>query len=60
MKKRMIYQVYVGQPSALYDRCVSTVAAYCKKYHIDDVVQREPILKIQPDMIRTGRSEVLD
>ena len=56
MKKRMIYQVYVGQPSALYDRCVSTVAAYCKKYQIDHVVQREPILKIQPDMIRTGRS----
>ena len=52
----MIYQVYVGRPSALYDHCVSTVADYCRRHGITHIVQREPILKICPDMARSGRS----
>lgn len=55
--KRLIYQVYLGNPSVLYDTCVSSVAEYCKKYNIEHIVQREPILKIRPDLSRTGRSK---
>ena len=56
MTKRMIYQVYVGKPSVLYDACVQSVAVYCAKHGIDHVIQREPILKICPNMNRTERS----
>lgn len=56
MTSRMIYQVYVGKPSALYDTCVQSVAVYCAKHNIDHVIQRKPILKICPDMNRTQRS----
>ena len=54
--RRMIYQVYVGQPSALYDVCVTSMASYCAKHSIEHVVQREPVLRICPDMSRTERS----
>ena len=56
MSRRMIYQVYVGQTSALYDRCIASVAAYCNRYDITHIIQREPILRICPDMTRTLRS----
>jgi alpha-N-acetylglucosamine transferase len=56
MSRRMIYQVYVGQSSALYDRCVASVASYCDRHHITHIVQREPVLRIRPDMTRTLRS----
>ena len=56
MSRRMIYQVYVGQTSALYDRCVASVEAYCDRYSITHIIQREPILRIRPDMTRTARS----
>jgi hypothetical protein len=52
----MIYQVSVGKPSKLYEACITSVAEYCKKYDIDHFVQTEPILKISPDLSRTGRS----
>lgn len=55
--KRVIYQVYVGKRSALYDHCVSSVAAYCEKYKIEHVVQRKPILRIKPDIFATNRSK---
>ena len=55
--KRLIYQVYVGQRSRLYDHCVDSVAQYCKEYDIDHVVQRTPILKIKPDVFSTNRSK---
>jgi hypothetical protein len=32
------------------------VKRYCQKYDIDYIVQKEPILKIQPDVKNTGRS----
>ena len=54
--KRMIYQVYVGKKSKLYDFCVASVTEYCKKHNIDHVVQRQPILRIKPDIFATNRS----
>lgn len=55
--KRLIYQVYVGKPSKLYDHCVKSVYDYCARYDIDHVVQREPRLKIRPDVFATNRSK---
>ena len=55
--KRMIYQVAVGKQSKLYEYCIQSVANYCNKYNMTHIVQREPILKIRPDMSRTGRSK---
>lgn len=55
--KRLIYQVYVGKPSKLYDHCIESVAEYCKQHEIDHVVQRAPILKIKPDVFMTNRSK---
>jgi hypothetical protein len=55
--KRLIYQVYVGRRSKLYDLCVESVAQYCKEHNIDHVVQRTPILKIKPDVFATNRSK---
>lgn len=52
----MIYQVYVGKKNRLYDHCVASVRDYCDKYEIDHIVQREPILKIKPDVFNTNRS----
>lgn len=54
--KRLIYQVYVGKRSKLYDHCVNSVAEYCKKYDITHEVQRTPILRIKPDVFVTNRS----
>jgi len=55
--RRMMYQVSVGKPSKLYETCIASVAHYCKKYSIDHIIQTEPILKISPDLSRTGRSK---
>ena len=55
--KRMVYQVAVGKQSTLYEHCIQSVANYCNKYSMTHIVQREPILKIRPDMTRTGRSK---
>ena len=55
--KRMIYQVAVGAQSNLYEHCIQSVANYCNKYNMKHIVQRQPILKIRPDMAVTGRSK---
>ena len=55
--KKLIYQVYLGNPSKLYDVCTKSVADYCKKYDIDHIVQRTPILRIAPDPFATNRSK---
>jgi len=55
--KRLIYQVYLGKPSKLYDACVKSAAEYCKKYNIDHVVQKTPILRIAPDVFASNRSK---
>jgi len=54
--KRLIYQVYVGKKSKLYDHCVASVKAYCEKYGIDHEVQKTPILMIKPDLFSTNRN----
>ena len=55
--KRLIYQVAVGKQSNLYQHCINSVKNYCNKYNIQHIVQTEPILKIKPDLERTGRSK---
>jgi hypothetical protein len=57
MKKRLIYQVYLGKKSNLYDFCTQSVKEYCEKYGIDYKIQTSPILRILPDMKRTGRNK---
>lgn len=54
--KQMIYQVAVGPKSKLYEHCIESVANYCKKYGIEHIVQRQPILRICPDIFATNRS----
>lgn len=54
--KRLIYQVYTGNKTKLYDHCTDSVKAYCKKYDIDHILQTTPILRIKPDVFATNRS----
>src|SRR5210317_738070 len=56
--KRLIYQVCLGgqAKSKLYEKCIESVADYCKKYAIDNKVQKEPILRIKPDPFTGNRS----
>lgn len=56
-KKKLIYQVYVGKKSALYDHCIQSVRAYAKRIGADWKVQTTPILMITPDPFTTGRSK---
>lgn len=53
----MIYQVYTGKPSKLYDWCTNSVRDYCKQYNIDHIIQKHPIMKIKPDIFVTNRSK---
>ena len=55
--KRLIYQVYLGKKSKLYDHCTQSVKEYCKRHGIDYEVQRTPILMIKPDVFATNRSK---
>ena len=55
--KKLIYQVYVGKQSNLYDHCTNSVAEYAARIDADIVVQRQPILKIKPDVFATNRSK---
>lgn len=54
--KRLIYQVYVGKKSKLYDHCTASVKAYAKQIGADYECQRTPILMIKPDVFNTNRS----
>lgn len=54
--KRLIYQVYIGKKSALYDHCTASVKEYCKRHNIDYVIQTTPILFIKPDPFLSNRS----
>lgn len=54
---RLIYQVYVGNPSKLYDWCTASVRAYCQRHGIDYKVQKHPILRIAPNPFTTNRSK---
>lgn len=55
--KRLIYQVCVGPPSRLYNHCIESVTEYCKANGIDQVVQKQPKLWINPDPFSSGRSK---
>jgi hypothetical protein len=57
MKRRMIYQVAVGKPSKLYEKCIQSVEYYCKLHNIEHIVQRDPILRIKPDPFNMNRSK---
>ena len=55
--KRLIYQVYTGKRSKLYDTCTDSVNDYCAEHGIDHIIQRTPKLKIKPDVFVTNRSK---
>tara|TARA_Y100001963_G_C6789627_1_gene454769 strand:+ start:4627 stop:5442 length:816 start_codon:yes stop_codon:yes gene_type:complete len=52
----LIYQVYVGKKSKLYDHCIASVSNYCEEYGIDHKIQKVPELRIKPDVFATNRS----
>ena len=54
--KRLIYQVYTGKRSKLYDYCTTSVATYAVDHDVDYVVQNNPIMKIKPDVFATNRN----
>lgn len=57
--KRMIYQVYVGDQSNLYDWCIESVGRYCHKYDLDHKIIYHPKLVVKPDIFnpRSNRSK---
>ena len=57
MTRKLIYQVYVGKRSKLYDHCTSSVKAYAESIGADYQLQRAPILMIKPDVFVTNRSK---
>ena len=65
MTKRLIYQVYTGKRSKLYDHCTASVKAYAKDINekespnnkVDYIIQTQPIMKIKPDVFATNRSK---
>ena len=54
--KRLIYQVYTGKRSNLYDFCVDSVMAYAEKHGINYIQQTVPQMRIKPDVFVTNRS----
>jgi hypothetical protein len=55
--KRLIYQVYTGKKSRLYDHCTHSVAEYAKRIGAEYIQQKQPILRIAPDVFTTNRSK---
>lgn len=55
--KKLIYQVYTGKKSKLYDHCTKSVAEYAERIGADYIQQRHPILCIKPDVFVTNRSK---
>ena len=55
--KRLIYQVYVGKRSRLYDWCAGTVKDYAERIGADYICQSQPLLRIKPDIFATNRSK---
>lgn len=54
--KKLIYQVYTGDRSKLYNHCTKSVRRYADRIGADYKVQRLPILNIKPDPFRTNRT----
>lgn len=55
--KKLIYQVYTGKGSELYDHCTQSVKEYADRIGAHYIIQREPILRIAPDIFTTNRSK---
>jgi len=63
--KRLIYQVYTGKKSKLYDHCTASVKAYAAdisskekpQNRVDYIVQTVPKMMIKPDVFATNRSK---
>lgn len=55
--KRLIYQVYVGKKSKLYNHCTESVKEYAARIGADYIRQKTPILLIRPDPFTTNRSK---
>ena len=55
--KKLIYQVYVGKKSNLYDHCTASVKSYASKIGADYIQQTSPKLMIKPDVFQTNRSK---
>jgi len=49
--------VYVGKRSRLYDHCTKSAEEYAEKIGADYICQRQPILRIKPDIFSTNRSK---
>jgi len=54
--KRLIYQVYIGKRSNLYDFCTESVRQYANDIGADYICQSRPILRITPDPFNTDRT----
>ena len=55
--KKLIYQVYTGNRSVLYDHCTKSVAEYAERIGAEYKIQKFPILRIKPDVFVTNRSK---
>ena len=55
MKKRLIYQVSVGDPPPFYETCTNSVKEYCERNGFEYYKQVEPIIKLRP--VNSHRSE---
>lgn len=55
--KQLIYQVYTGKQSNLYDHCTASVKEYAQSIGADYYRQDQPILRIKPDPFTTNRSK---
>lgn len=55
--KQIIYQVYTGNKSRLYDTCTASVKAYAERIGADYYIQKAPLLMIKPDVFVTNRSK---
>jgi len=47
--KKLIYQVYLGGRSKLYDYCTESVKQYAESIGADYICQKQPILRIAPN-----------
>ena len=53
--KNLIYQVYLGGKTHLYNHCTNSVKEYAKQIGADYKILTIPKLRIKPDPFRTGR-----
>lgn len=53
--KNLIYQVYLGNKSNLYDHCTESVKKYAERIGADYKILKTPKLMIKPNIFRTGR-----